>query len=1610
MQGSIPAQRLQLLRKISGRVARPGKSRPPLDLKAFVQAYYRGVGEEDLGERTADDLAGAAIAHLATVMRREAATQVVRVYDPQPQTSGWLSPHTIVEVTTEDMPFLVDSLAIVMNRAGLRIHLTVHPVLHVRRDRAGRLIAIEPDAGSAATVAESWQHLEVDRIGDPLQQAQLQRQIQSMLEDLRFAVRDWRAMRGKMQALAQQAGSTQSKVSKQEAQESAALLQWLADDHFTFLGYREYKLRRERTRDVLEPLNKTRLGIQRARRLGSRPRNLVLKGEMRKYANDPALLTIAKANAIATIHRAVYLDYIGVKTFDTRGRVTGEHRFLGLFTSSAYSGSPGDIPLLRHKVERVVNHLGAARGSHDGKAVMHVLETYPRDELFQASVADLTRIVRGVVNLYERERVRLFVRRDPLDRFYSCLVYVPRDRYTTQVRQIIESILLDAFGASSLESQVQLSESRLARVLIILRSPAKHRAQADIEAIERRISQATWTWEDHFRNGLIEAHGEGPGLELARRYAAAFPLAYQADVDAAAALLDLQKLRELETNRDALPMRVLKGSAESLHLRTFHTGAPIVLSEALPLLENLGFTVVTERPYRVSVSESLPVWLQDFELEPRVGGLRYTPELGNLLADAINASWTARVENDGFNELVIAARLPWRQAMIFRAYCRYLLQIGLPFSQSYMSSVLARHGKPAELMWKLFAAKFDPRLNSKRRNSEKARLLRQIDAQLDGIGSQDEDRILRMFLTVICASTRTNYFQCDAAGQPKQWLAIKLSSRSIPEVPLPKPLFEIFVYSPRVEGVHLRNGYVARGGIRWSDRREDFRTEILGLLKAQHVKNTLIVPVGAKGGFVCKKLPAGGSRDDVQREVTSCYRTFIRGLLDVTDNIVNGKVIAPTAVVREDGDDAYLVVAADKGTATFSDLANGIAADYNFWLGDAFASGGSAGYDHKKMAITARGAWECVKRHFRELGRDIQREPFGVCGIGDMSGDVFGNGMLQSKQIRLTAAFNHQHIFLDPDPDLHKSYRERERLFQLPRSGWNDYDPQAISKGGGIYERSVKSIRLSREAKDLLAIEADSLTPQELIRHLLRMPVDLLWNGGIGTYVKASHESHAEVGDRTNDAVRVDANELHCLVVGEGGNLGLSQRGRIEYAARGGRLNTDFIDNSAGVDCSDHEVNIKIMLNVARERGGLTLARRNRMLAAMTDDVARLVLRDNYLQSQALSIVELQAPSQLGEHGHFIRALELSGQLNRELEFLPSAEEIADRGKVGRGLTRPELAVLLSYSKIALYGHLIESDVPEDAYLRHELDRYFPEAIRRNYLRLLQRHRLRREIIATATTNSLVNRMGPTFAHRTQEDTGAAAATVARAYSIAREAFDMRSLWAAIEAMDNKIPAAIQYEMLLRGNRLLKQATYWLIYHNPQALEIERLVLQFRPLFAQLAADLPQALDASAQTVFQATQANYVEQGVSESVARRIASLTPLHCAPDIAELALEHRKDVRHVAKMYFILGASLSLDWIRERIEDLQTAGHWHAVARGTLRDEVFSLQRAVCEQVIAFDRERDPTAAIERWQHQHRAKVEHVRSILEEMRSLASVDFATLSVALQALRRLTESAQSP
>jgi glutamate dehydrogenase len=1565
--------------------------------EAFARQYYRWVPPEDLAERTPLDLYGAALSHFNHARQRTPGHAKVRVYNPRFEVDGWESTHTAVEIVTDDMPFLIDSVSMELTRRGFGMHMIIHPVMSVRRDDAGRLEEVLPAGPDPieGALRESVIHAEVDRQTDPEELAQLEQHLLRVIGEVRAAVEDWPAMRDRARAIAAELEADPPPLDPEDVAEGAALLEWLADGHFVFLGYRDYDLDYDSRGQVsLCAVPGSGLGILRQATTERAPRSFDdLPPEVRERAPEPYLLNLTKANSRATVHRPSFLDYVGVKRFNEAGGVTGERRFLGLYTTTAYNASPREIPMLRRKVELILEKAAFPRGSHNEKALVEILENHPRDEIFQVPVDELFEIAMGILYLGERQRVGLFVRRDTFGRFLSCLVFVPRDRFNTENRRRIEAILRRAFDATSIDYTTRVSESVLVRLHYRVYVDPGRLPDYDVREIETLIVAATRSWGDELEAALIQDYGEERGNALRRRYGDAFPPAYRADWIARSAVHDIEVIESLAPDDDlTLTLyKPLEAPDGVLRAKLFRSGSPLALSDMLPVFENMDVQVADERPYEVAPeNRRRPVWIYDFGLFHGGEGELRTDQVRESFKDCFVRAWRGDVEDDGYNRLLLRAGLTWREITVLRAVAKYLRQAGTTFSDSYVERSLVGHPQLARMFVELFRARFDP----ERPDPEAAARIRdQIEQAIDAVESLDEDRILRNFLAVIRAMLRTNYFQRHPSGAPKLYLSFKLDPSQLPMLPLPRPAFEIFVYSPSTEGVHLRGGKVARGGLRWSDRREDFRTEVLGLMKAQMVKNAVIVPVGAKGGFVVKRfLPGEALPDGVER----CYRIFIHGLLDVTDNIVGGKVEPPPDLVRYDGDDPYLVVAADRGTAALSDVANGIAREYGFWLDDAFASGGSTGYDHKVMGITARGAWESVKRHFRELGRDIQSEGFTVAGLGDMSGDVFGNGMLLSRHIRLVAAFDHRHVFVDPVPDAATSFEERRRLFELPRSSWDDYDRSLLSEGGGIYPRTAKSIDLSPHAREALGIEAEgALTPGQLISAILRAPVDLLWNGGIGTYVKASTETHADAGDKTNDALRVNADKLRCRVIGEGGNLGLTQRARIEFALNGGRVNTDAIDNSGGVDCSDHEVNIKVLLDAIVTAGDLTPKQRNDLLVEMTDSVAEQVLKDNYEQSETLSLAEQQAASMLDVHARFIAGLERHG-LDRELETMPSDEEIAERSGSHAGLTRPELATLIAYSKLDLYRELLESDVPEDPYLSAEFEAYFPSPLPDLFGGRMRDHRLRREITATQVVNNVLHGGGTTFVFRMREETGARPSDIARAYTVAREVFGMRPQWAEIEVLDNRVPAETQLEMLLEGRRLVERGTRWFLRNRRQPLAIAEAVSQFVSGAEVLYEATPMLLAPSDAEPFARRADELRSAGVPDDLAARVSSLPAMFAALDIVDVAHETSLDVGDVARVYFGLGSSLELHWLRDRIVALPRGDRWSARARAALRDDLYALHRGLAAQVL-----RDGSD-VDAWVAENPAS-ERYLATLADVRLGRTYDLTTLPVVVREARAL-------
>ncbi|MBL6749170.1 MAG: NAD-glutamate dehydrogenase [Nevskia sp.] len=1591
----------QLLEGIDAAAASAGAGEAGL-FRAFARAYYEGAPLDTLRLRTPQELLEAARGHWAFAARRAPGELLLRVVPPAGERTAGALPLACVETCIEDCPFLVDTIGLAIRAAGAPVDWLVHPVLPLRRDAQGRIAGV----GGADTL-ESLVHVEFETLANAGAYTILEQQLRQALDDLRRVTADYAPIRQRLRALAEVLRDVPPGGDAEEFAEARTFLDYLDDHHFTFLGYSETTARpgpEGRLMFRLDPASG--LGLLRPDSPWAALDLIAPPAELDKYAVSPRLVVITKASLRSTVHRAELMDVVSVKRYDAAGNVAGTARLVGLFSSDVYIDRPRQIPLIRRKADYVVRRAHLPEHSHAAKQLRDILHGLPRDELFQSGEDELFRLCMGISALRDRQQLRAFMRRDRYGRFYSFLVYVPRERYSRELRDKLAATLADVCGGLSVDREIEFLRDGMTRIHYRVRTPPGTTIALDQAQVEARLLAATRSWRDQLRELLRREPG---GAALAARFADAFALAYVGATAPEQALADIGCLARLSPSEPVLPRLQVAaaadgGTARAVSLKLYAYQAPVALSDVLPLLENFGLRVIRQEPSEITPKDSPSLWLQQFEVSHPGCELDAAAQQ-RLFESAFLQLRAGAVENDGLNRLVLGAGLDARQVSLLRAICKYLIQTGLPHSQPYMEALLAEHGGIARLLVRLFETRFALALDAAGRREGELAVGQALDHALDQVASLDGDRVLRAFLSVIRATLRTNYFQPDAAGRPKTYISFKLDPAGVPDLPLPRPMFEIWVYAPEVEGIHLRGGRVARGGLRWSDRRQDFRTEILGLMKAQMVKNTVIVPVGAKGGFVVKNPVDPADREAWLAQGIACYKTLLRGMLDLTDNRHGDAVLPPPALVRHDGDDPYLVVAADKGTATFSDIANAVAADYGFWLGDAFASGGSAGYDHKKMGITARGAWESVKRHFRELGapgRDIQREPFTVAGIGDMSGDVFGNGMLLSRTLRLVAAFDHRHIFLDPDPEPEASFRERERLFALPRSSWADYDASLISAGGGVYPRSAKLVKLSERARAVLGIQDAALTPNELIRAVLRAPVDLLWNGGIGTYVKAAAQSHLDVGDRGNDAVRVNGRELRCKVVGEGGNLGFTQPGRIEYALAGGRINTDAIDNAGGVHTSDREVNIKIPLNELMAHGRLSRAQRDPLLARCTAEIAAFVLRDNYVQSAAISLLERNALARLDDHAELMRMLEREGVLNRAIEFLPDDDALKERRTRGLGLTRPELAVLLAYSKISLSHAVLESEVPDDPFFVRDLLANFPAPLVERYRAEYAGHRLRREIVATILSNALVNRMGAGFAQLWADDHGLTRAEVLKAYAAAHQVYRGDEYWIAIEALDNRVPAALQYRLMNHAIGLLKHATGVLAGPRHSRLPVQAQVDRYAGPVAQLEALLPGVLPPGYRQDWERTAGGFAGEGVPLQLAQRMASARALGAAIDVAELAQDAGLPLAEAAAAYFLCGERFGLLWLYGAINEMPTAGKWQSLARVNLRDDLYAIHRRVVGRMLAHPGD-SAQARVDGWCRTHERHVRFASERLTQIQANNSRDFAVLAVGVREMRRL-------
>ncbi len=1539
----------------------------------------------------------------------------VRVFNPVLEEDGWVSNATAIFIMQRDMPFLVDSIRILLNRAGLDVQVIKSTLLNVIRDEEGNLIDPLGSEDDPASRPEALIFLDVDLHSSREELQALEHDILDVLEDVKVVTDDFLPMTERLNKAIIDVTNNYAQLPENEAAEFAAFLEWLRDGAFIFQGVAEFKLLKGRQVPGLKPIADRQLGIFRRHNLtGDKVPLSELSPGIQAFYQDEAPMAFTKSSCRSRVHRQAYSDFIVLKHYDQHGQVVGEYLFMGLYTSAVYRISPFQIPLIRQRVEQVLERAGFLPGSHDFKAMRQLIELHPRDELFHSSAEELYNTLVGIWQISERRVVRLFVRVDPFEKFINCLIYMPRDIYRTSIRTRIEEVLKSEYGATECEFNTIFSESILARTQYVLRIESNRYREVDQRALISRIISITQDWGDELAESALEQWGEEMGRVMTQRYRDAFPASYRDHFDHRSAIHDIGLFHSLTGEGEIATSFYQPVGAERnvMRFKLFHREKQLELSALVPMLENLGFRVLGEHPYQISPRDSTDIWLHDFTLRFALDVDVDVSLVRNAFQDAFQAVWTQQTENDRFNHLVVGARLEWRTVAMFRLYARYMKQLGSNYSQDFIADTLAANLEITRNLVALFRCLFDPKVvNSQSEEYGRPdRLTEKVLTALDGVSNVNEDKVLRSYLQLVTATHRTNFFQLDSEGNYKPYVSVKLAPREIPDAPEPRPLFEIFVYSPRMEGVHLRGGKVARGGLRWSDRLEDYRTEVLGLVKAQQVKNAVIVPTGAKGGFVAKQVPRNASRDELLQEGIACYQMFVRGLLDLTDNIVGGEVLAPKSLVRRDYDDPYLVVAADKGTASFSDYANDISLAYNHWLGDAFASGGSYGYDHKKMGITARGAWVSVQRHFRELGLNTQTEDFTVIGIGDMAGDVFGNGMLRSEHIRLVAAFNHQHIFLDPDPDAVVSFTERQRLFELPRSSWEDYDPSLISAGGGVYSRAAKAVPLSEQVRARFGISEKVLKPNELIHELLQAEVDLIWNGGIGTYVKAATESHQDAGDRTNDPVRVNGRELRCRVFAEGGNLGITQRGRIEYALNGGACNTDFIDNAGGVDCSDHEVNIKILLNELVLSEDLTTKQRNQLLVEMTDQVAELVLNNNYRQTQAISLAHYRCQTNFSEYWRTLSEWEAAGQINRTLEFLPDDDTLKDRVKRSQGLTHPELSVLVSYAKILIKEAVLKSDAPEDAYVARAINGAFPRRLLESYPDQVAHHSLRREIITNQLVNEMVNLMGVNYFHRQIASTGAAVDDVVRAYVVVRDILRLERYWQRVEKLDYELPAEVQFELFYSLMRLGRRASRWVLRNRRSCLNPQKEVRTLGPKLVELQLLLPTLSSRQDSSGWQEEVERLVSQGVQEEVAMLVSSSNFLFFGFGIADLAASSGKPVGLVLELYYKLSAELDMEWFADQIIHLDPATRWEDFARESFVDDLENQRRSLARALLTeIHMLEDIDGVIHVWKASQAPLIKRWQDMMKELHSAPAYDFAMFSVALRELLDLVQSTEN-
>lgn len=1579
----------------------------------FIKLYYSKASINDLGERPISNLYGLVLSHWKLAARRRSGHLKLALFNPLCDQDGWESSHTILQVMTNDAPFLVDSIRMEIERFGITAHLMIYMGgMQIKRDASGDILSLDPYTDNPENhKIEAPIYFEIDRIDDATQLQSLLINIERIIDDVNTVVDDWQLMQESMLESIEQLGSYAPKnIDKDEINETSDFLHWLLSDNFTFLGKRDYVVKGKGDDTSLHLISGSGLGVLRNEKSSKSKRffSELPEKARKQMLSSQGLLIISQTNTYSTVHRAGFTAYIGIKQFDSKsGKLIRERRFIGLYTSRAYSTNPSDVPFLRHKVKQVLAQSGWPEKSHAGKDLVHILTVLPRDDLFQASVDELLKLSLGILHLQDRRLVRLFVREDAYGRYMSCLVYLPRDIFNTRLITKIQAILLKAFDGTSATFTTHLSNSVLAHVHFIVRKDSKKELNYHFADIQQEIVKTAVTWFESFSLNLGRSFNKDQAMSLVQKYRDIFPEGYKEVCTSSDAVEDVCLIESLSQSK-TLSIRLsslIEDSEAVICLKLFHQYKPIALSDALPILENMGFRVISEQSYCLSFEEDPDTWISDFRMTSTGTGAIDIKVIEQLFYDVFEKTYLQKTDNDLLNKLVLLETMNWREILILRVYAKYFQQAGITFSHQYITESLVKNSEIAKLIVQYFEVKFTDSIEKINVNTHFQTVKNDILLKLESVRSLDEDRIVRKFIAAIEATLRTNFFQMDLHGNPKSYVALKFDPTLMPGLPKPLPKLEIFVYSRLVEGVHLRSDNVARGGIRWSDRREDFRTEVLGLMKAQRVKNAIIVPAGAKGGFVAKCLEGCSTREDFYKEGVRCYQLFINGLLDCVDNIVEGEVVTPENTIYYDAQDPYLVVAADKGTATFSDIANEISAQRHFWLNDAFASGGSSGYDHKKMGITAKGAWVSARRSFQELGVNIDEESISVVGIGDMAGDVFGNGMLLSEKIKLVAAFNHLHIFIDPNPDERQSFSERKRLFETPRSNWSDYEKKLISKGGGVFLRSAKSIKLTREMQSLLVVNQDALTPNELITAILSAPVDMIWNGGIGTFIKSSDESNEHVGDRTNNAIRVNASEVRAKVICEGGNLGLTQKARIESDLLGCKVHTDFIDNSAGVDCSDNEVNIKIMLREVMKQGGLALNQRNQLLKKMTSDVESLVLENNYQQNRLIGQIHYAFRKKMNILRYYIAFQEESGYIDRVLEHLPDDHEIQQRNINNIGFTRPEVAVLIAYAKNILKHKLSGSDLISEPFMERFLHASFPTVLSRKFSSYIGQHRLRENIIVNQLCNQVVSDMGVTFVYQLQYETGLPVDMVIRAYLVSSQIFKMTELMAEINQHDFTVSTDVIYQMTDDVIRLIRRAARWML-RNHTSIDLSELIEKYQKPVMKLFGRLSSYILGEDKSNFEDCSSLLESEGVVKATAHRVGLSIAMFHSLNIVSVAESAQAELSFTAKIYFHLVNRLHLIWFREYINHFQTDSQWSVMAVSSYKADLDAAQRCLTKSVVLFPTEfKTIPARMNAWLQKYNNLFERWVAIIEDLRGKKSNDFAIISVAVREIGEIAK-----